>query len=76
MGLLSGLMPGEWDGQGMGGGGLFGQPNKMQSMLSDPMLQIGLGILANNNSKHLGQVLGRGALAGLGNVQQQQQWQP
>lgn len=52
-------------------------PNGMQGggLLSNPYLQLGLGILANNNSKNLGQVLGRGALQGLGNLQQQQSFQ-
>jgi hypothetical protein len=67
MGLFNNLMPGESYGiptQSQGG---------MQGLLSDPLLNIGLGILANNNNRNLGQVLGRGALSGLQNVQQQQQ---
>lgn len=47
----------------------------VQGLLSNPLLNIGLGILANNNSRNLGQVLGRGALSGLQNVQQQQQFE-
>jgi len=45
---------------------------KMQGLLSDPLFNIGLGILANNNSKNFGQVVGRGAIQGLQGVQQQQ----
>jgi hypothetical protein len=67
MGLFNNFMPGE----------SYGIPNQsqggMQGLLSDPLLNIGLGILANNNNRNLGQVLGRGALSGLQNVQQQQQ---
>ncbi len=66
MGLLN-FMPGESYGMP------DGSQNQMQGLLSNPMLQIGLGILANNNTKNTGQVLGRGALAGMGNLQQQQQ---
>jgi hypothetical protein len=62
MGLLDNFMPGETHGMPTTGGGL----------LDDPLLQIGLGILANNNSKNAGQVLGRGALQGMQNYQQQQ----
>lgn len=69
MGLFNNLMPGE----------SYGIPtqsqNRAQGLLSDPLLNIGLGILANNNSRNLGQVLGRGALSGLQNVQQQQQFE-
>jgi hypothetical protein len=67
MGLFNNFMPGESYGipdQSQGG---------VQGLLSNPLLNIGLGILANNNSRNLGQVLGRGALSGLKNVQQQQQ---
>lgn len=67
MGLLN-FMPGE-------SYGIPDSQNKMQGLLSNPMLQIGLGILANNNTQNTSQVLGRGALAGMGNLQQQQQWQ-
>lgn len=69
MGLFNNLMPGESYGipeQSQGG---------VQGLLSNPLLNIGLGILANNNSRNLGQVLGRGALSGLQNVQQQQQFE-
>lgn len=69
MALLDGFMPGESYGMPTG------SQNKWQGLLSDPMLQIGLGILANNNTRNTGQVLGRGALQGLGNVQQYQQQQ-
>lgn len=47
----------------------------IQGLLSNPLLQVGLGILANNDNKNFGRVLGRGALTGLGNLQQQQQFQ-
>jgi hypothetical protein len=43
MGLLNGLMPGEWSPNGMGG-----QPDKMSGLLNNPALQMGLGIFANN----------------------------
>lgn len=58
-------------------GETYGMPNVMQvgGLLSNPALQIGLGILANNNSKNFGQVLGRGALQGIGNLQQMQAFQ-
>lgn len=59
-------------------GETYGMPNSMGGvggLLTNPALQIGLGILANNNSRNLGQVLGRGALQGLGNIQQQQAFQ-
>jgi hypothetical protein len=65
MGLLN-FMPGEWDMQGQGG--LLG--NRM----SNPMLQLGLGILANNsgNGGSLGGALGRGGLTAIQNIQEQQ----
>jgi len=67
-----GYMPGESYGipqQSQGGfGGL------LSDRMNDPLLQIGLGILANNNSRNFGQVVGRGALAGIQNVQQAQQF--
>jgi hypothetical protein len=64
MGLLN-FMPGEWDMQGQGG--LLG--NKV-----NPMLQLGLGILANNsgNGGSLGGALGRGGLTAIQNIQEQQ----
>jgi hypothetical protein len=62
MGLLDSFMPGE----------THGMPTAKGGLLDDPLLQIGLGILANNNSRNAGQVLGRGALQGMQNYQQQQ----
>jgi len=57
--------------------GAVGQPkqNNMTGLLNNPMLQIGLGILANNNTRNFGQNVGRGAMQGLNNLQQIQQQQ-
>jgi hypothetical protein len=67
MSLLSGIMPGEWEAQG--------QPDwqgRMGGLLSgdNALFNLGIGILANNNSNNLGQVLGRGALQGAQQTQQ------
>jgi hypothetical protein len=75
MGLLnSGLMPGEWEASNPNFNGGFGGNAKMQGLLSNPMFQMGLGILANNNTQNTAQVLGRGALMGVNNLQQQQRY--
>ena len=68
---MASFMPGESNGIPIGLG--FGGGNGL-GLLANPALQIGLGILANNNSRNLGQVLGRGAMAGIGNLQQMQQF--
>jgi hypothetical protein len=52
-------------------GGTFN--DRLQGALGSPLMQIGLGILANNNSRNTGQVLGRGALAGINGIQRAQQ---
>ncbi len=67
---MMGLMPGETSGMPnqMGGyGGLLNGDNQL--------MNIGLGILANNNSKNFGQVIGRGALQGIQQTQQAQKLQ-
>lgn len=46
--------------------------DKLQGLLSNPALQMGLGILASNNTDNFGQAIGRGGLLGLRNLQQQQ----
>jgi hypothetical protein len=68
-GLLdSNLMPGE-------GYGMPNQGGLLNAKFNDPMLQVGLGILANNNSRDFGQVVGRGAMQGFQNASQQQQYE-
>jgi hypothetical protein len=62
MGLLDSFMPGE----------SYGTPTAKGGLLDDQLLQIGLSILANNNSKNTGQVLGRGVMQGMQNYQQNQ----
>jgi hypothetical protein len=62
MGLLDSFMPGE----------THGMPTARGGLLDDQLLQIGLSILANNNTKNTGQVLGRGAMQGMQNYQQNQ----
>ncbi|MES2637552.1 MAG: hypothetical protein V4605_09520 [Pseudomonadota bacterium] len=47
----------------------------LNDRLNDPLLQIGLGILANNNSKNFSEVIGRGALQGIQGVRQGKQLQ-
>jgi hypothetical protein len=66
---LFNFMPGEWEATGQSPTGWQG---RMGGLLSgdDPLLNIGLGILANNNSRNLGQVLGRGVQQGLQQTQQ------
>lgn len=68
MGILNGLMPGEWSPVGMGG-----QPDAMGGLLNNPALQIGLGILANNRGNYgsFGAAVGQGGLQGLQNIQRQ-----
>lgn len=44
----------------------------IQGLLSNPALQMGLGILASNNTDNFGVNLGRGGLLGMRNLQQQQ----
>jgi hypothetical protein len=66
MGIFDSFMPGE--SYGIPSGGLLG--GSYADRLNDPMLQIGLGILANNNTKNFGQVIGRGALQGIQQTQQ------
>jgi hypothetical protein len=68
MGLLNGIMPGEWEAQG----GLLDTSGGIGNVLNgnNPLFNIGLGILANNNSRNLGQVLGRGIAQGVGQTQQ------
>ena len=65
MGLLDSFMPGE-------SSGIPNQGGLLGNSINNPLLQIGLGILANNNSRNLGQVVGKGTLAGIGNIQQAQ----
>jgi hypothetical protein len=66
---LFNFMPGEWEATGQSPTGWQG---RMGGLLSgdDPLLNIGLGILANNNSRNLSQVLGRGVQQGLQQTQQ------
>jgi hypothetical protein len=70
---LFNFMPGEWEATGQSPTGWQG---RMGGLLSgdDPLLNIGLGILANNNSRNLGQVLGRGVAQGVGQTQQAKQF--
>ena len=49
------------------------KPFNVNGLLGNPLLQIGLGILANNNSRNFSQNVGRGALQGMNNIQQFQQ---
>jgi len=72
------LMPGESYGMpdGMGGlGGLGGMPSSVNNMLNNPALQLGLGILANNQGNYgsFGAAIGKGGLMGLSNLQRQQE---
>lgn len=50
-----------------------GQPDVMTGLLGNPMLNIGLGILANNRGNYgsFGAAVGQGALQGLQNIQRQ-----
>lgn len=66
MGLLNtGLMPTQYNEQ-----------DKYSGLLGNPLLQIGLGILANNNGQQgFGATVAGGAMQGLGNVQKYQQLQ-
>lgn len=70
MGLLNGLMPGEWSPNANGG-----QADGMSGLLNNPALQMGLGILANNQGNYgsFGAALGRGGLTGMQNLQRQQE---
>jgi len=72
------LQPGESYGMpdGMGGlGGLGGMPSSVNGMLNNPALQLGLGILANNQGNYgsFGAAIGKGGLMGLSNLQRQQE---
>lgn len=81
MALLNGFMPGEWDWQNQQDyptGGMLssgGWQDRISGALNgnNPLFNIGLGILANNNSKNLGTVLGQGITAGVQNTQRAQQ---
>ena len=68
MGTLNNYMEGETGGMPNG----YGQAG-YGGLLDNPMLQIGLGLLANNNSANFSQNLGKGALQGLQNLQQSRQ---
>jgi len=72
MGLLNGLMPGESYGIPDGTGGM---PSSVNGMLNNPALQLGLGILANNQGNYgsFGAAIGKGGLMGLSNLQKQQE---
>lgn len=67
MGILDNFMPGETGGMSSG----------VQGLLANPMLQIGLGILANNTGHYgaLGPAIGLGAQQGFSNLQRQQSLQ-
>lgn len=79
MAFMNGLMPGEWEAQQPPNGGWTGKPtnnwnDKMQGLLGNPLLQIGLGILANNNGQQgVGATLAGGAMQGMQNINQYQQ---
>lgn len=63
MELLNGLIPGE----------SMGMPDQMSGLLGNPLLNIGLGILANNRGNYgsFGAAVGQGGLQGLQNIQRQ-----
>jgi hypothetical protein len=71
MGLF-GLMPGEWDVPQAQGG----WQDRMGGILSgdNQLANIGLGILANNNSRNFGEVVGKGALYGMQQTQQNRRY--
>jgi hypothetical protein len=71
MGLF-GLMPGEWDAPQAQGG----WQDRMGGILSgdNQLANIGLGILANNNSRNFGEVVGKGALYGMQQTQQNRRY--
>ena len=70
--LTSGLMPGESYGIPDAQGGFQGQVGGLLSG-NNPLFNIGLGILANNNSRNFGQVIGRGLQQGSQLTQQANQ---
>jgi len=75
MGLL-GLMPGEWDAQG-GGGGLLGggMGGKLNAAMDNPLFQMGVGILANNSGHYgaFGPAVGGGLAQGMQNMRKQKE---
>jgi len=70
MGPFDSFMPGE--SMGMPDGGM---PNYANGLLNNPALQMGLGILANNQGNYgsFGAAIGKGGLMGLSNLQRQQE---
>jgi hypothetical protein len=68
---MASFMPGEWDWMNGGNAGSVGG-----GLLGNPYLQMGLGILANNQGNYgaLGPALGRGMSQGLQNVQASKQF--
>lgn len=70
MGILNGLMPGETYGMPNGMGG-----QRPMGLLDNPALQMGLGILANNQGNYgsFGAAVGKGGLMGMHNIQRQQE---
>lgn len=44
-------------------------------LMTDPLFQVGIGILANNNSRNAGHVIGNGLAQGMGNIATFQQHQ-
>src|SRR3546814_13076576 len=68
MATVNGFMPGEWDWMD---GGKPGAAPMMEGLLGNPALQMGLGILANNQGNYgqFGPAIGRGMSQGLQQVQ-------
>jgi hypothetical protein len=69
MGLLNGIMPGEWGGMPTQQGGLLG------GAFDNPLFQMGIGILANNSGHYgaLGPAIGGGLQQASHNIQRQKQ---
>lgn len=73
MATVNGFMPGEWDWMD---GGKPGAAPMMEGLLGNPALQMGLGILANNQGNYgqFGPAIGRGLSQGLQQVQASKQF--
>lgn len=68
--MANNFMPGEMS-------GIPQQPDRINGLLSNPFLQIGLGILANNQGNYgrLAPAIGKGALYGMQQLQAQKQFE-
>jgi hypothetical protein len=71
--MRMGILPGEWEAQGRAAGNDW--QSRLGGLLSgdNALFNLGIGILANNNSNNLSEVLGRGVQQGLQQTQQVKQ---